>query len=243
MSFDLGIGTEKLEEEFKEKYGPSVIRMDADTTRNKNGYSKIIKAFEDKKYNILIGTQMISKGLDFSNVTLVGVINGDATLNIPDFRSAERTYELLSQVSGRAGRASLKGEVIIQTFNEEHYSIEKVKKHDYRGFYNEEIMIRKKLGYPPFYDLTLIKLTSKNENILKEEASKINNYLRNNLKEVIVLGPSASRMYKMNNSFNMQIILKYKKWSLVEPSLTYINDLYKTKKNIRLDININPNKL
>ena len=155
------MGTEKLEQLINEEFSNvKVVRMDVDTTRTKQAHEKIINDFQDEKYNILIGTQMIAKGLDFPKVTLVGVINADATLSIPDFRSAERTYHLISQVAGRAGRSDLKGEVIIQGFNIDNYSLLRAKTHDYVGFYNDEMKIRKLLKYPPFYNLCLIKILS-----------------------------------------------------------------------------------
>lgn len=142
-----GMGTEKLEIEVSKLFpNAKILRMDFDTTRIKNSYQKIIKSFTDKEYDILIGTQMIAKGLDFPNVTLVGVINGDASLNIPDFRSGERTFQLLNQVAGRSGRSNLNGEVIIQGFNIDHYSLICVKNNDYLSFYNKEISLRKSLA-------------------------------------------------------------------------------------------------
>lgn len=135
---EFGLGTEKLEEEIINNFeGVKTIRMDVDTTSKKGSHARIINDFQNKRYNVLIGTQMVAKGLDFENVTLVGVINADASLNIPDYRSAERTFDLLSQVSGRAGRGKLDGEVILQGFNMDHYSILAASIHDYKAFYNK----------------------------------------------------------------------------------------------------------
>ena len=173
-----GMGTEKLEELINNTFPLArTVRMDIDTTRRKNAHKNIIDDFKNEKYNVLVGTQMIAKGLDFPKVTLVVVINGDASLNIPDFRSAERTYSLLSQVAGRAGRADIKGEVIIQGFNMDHYSIVSAKNNDYLSFYNEEMKIRKVLKYPPYYNLCLIKVSGKDYDKVFEEASKISSYL------------------------------------------------------------------
>ena len=196
----LGIGTEKLEEEINKRFNARVVRMDIDTTRNKGSHEKIVNAFRNKKYDILIGTQMVSKGLDFGDVTLVGVLNGDAGLNIPDFRSGERTFSLLNQVSGRSGRSSKEGKVIIQCYNIDHYSIKYAKENDYKNFYIEEMNIRKKLKYPPYYNLCLVKLVSKNFGMLNKEAEKIRQYLVNNTKGVIVLGPSLSIIPRINNT-------------------------------------------
>lgn len=171
--WDFGMGTEKLESIIKDMFPSArVVRMDVDTTRLKGAHEKIINAFQNRDYDILIGTQMISKGLDFPLVTLVGVVNGDATLNIPDFRSAERTFQLLNQVAGRAGRGKKLGKVIIQGFNINHYSIVCASNHDYIGFYNEEMKIRKSLVYPPFCNLALIKIISPDFNLANDEGKK-----------------------------------------------------------------------
>ena len=197
---DYGLGTEKLEEELNKIFNARVIRMDMDTTSKKGMHEKIINDFGEHKYDILLGTQMIAKGLDFPMVTLVGVINADSSLNVPDFRSAEVTFDLLSQVSGRAGRGNSPGEVIIQSYNPEHYSIVCAKKHDYYGFYKEEMKIRKMLGYPPYFYITVVNITSKDYNIGFSEANKIGNYLRKNLRgDTKILGPSMANVFKINN--------------------------------------------
>ena len=239
-----GMGTEKLEEYIKKEInGSKVIRMDVDTTTKKGSHEKIINDFREEKYNILIGTQMISKGLDFPKVTLVGVINGDASLNIPDFRSAERTFQLLNQVAGRSGRSDLEGEVIIQGFNVDHYSIIKASNNDYVGFYNEELNIRKILKYSPFYNLCLIKIKDKDYDKAYEDANKIVKYLKNqNLLNTIILGPSTSMMPKVNNIYNIQIIIKFKNTKDIYNSLEYINEHYRNNK-ILVDIDINPIRL
>lgn len=178
----LGLGTEKLEEIIKEKYKEAkTIRMDADTTSKKGSHDKIIKSFRNEEYNILIGTQMISKGLDFPKCTLVGIINADTSLNIPDFRSSERTFSLLDQASGRAGRANLKGSVIIQTFNPDNETIKAVQRHDYYSFYQNEMKIRKILKYPPYYYLANIKIASKDYESSSKEAIRVKKYLEQNL--------------------------------------------------------------
>ena len=239
----LGLGTEKLEELLKKEFAHSkVIRMDQDTTRNKGNYEKIINDFSDEKYNILVGTQMIAKGLDFPKVTLVCVINGDASLNIPDYKSAERTYSLLSQISGRAGRSDLNGEVIIQGFNLEHYSVISAKNHDYITFYNEEIKIRKILKYPPYYNLCYVKVSSKDNKMLLDESSKIAAYLKNSLPNNIILGPSFASMPKVNNVYYMGIIIKYKNTKELYEPLKFINKKYINKK-VDVNIDLNPYKI
>ncbi|MDD2377301.1 MAG: primosomal protein N' [Bacilli bacterium] len=239
-----GMGTEKLEQEIQKMFPQAkTIRMDTDTTSTKGAHERIINAFEEGKYNILIGTQMVSKGLDFPKVTLVGVVNGDASLNIPDFRSAERTFQLLNQVAGRAGRADLPGLVIIQGFNITHYSITNAMNHDYLSFYKKEMEIRSLLKYPPFYNLTLIKIMSSDFDLGMRESNKIANYLKNKLEYVNVLGPATANIAKINNIYQIQIILKYKKSKNILKELTIINDKYRTKNKVIVDIDINPIKL
>lgn len=235
-----GMGTEKLEEEFKRLF-PDIktLRMDVDTTMKKGSHEKLIHAFETKKASVLIGTQMIAKGLDFEDVTLVGVVNGDASLNIPDFRSAERTYSLLSQVAGRAGRAKKNGRVIIQGFNLNHYSIECASRHDYETFYEEEMKVRKLLNYPPYQNLALLKVISKDYQVALEESEKIQIHLSSHLpKEVSILGPTASPLPKYNKSYYFQIILKYKSSKEVRREIEFLQEKYKKQTKISLDIDL-----
>ena len=237
---DLGFGTEKLESIISKEFNARVVRMDLDTTRNKGSHAKIIEDFKNHKYDILIGTQMISKGLNFKDVTLVGVINADASLNIPDFRSGERTFELLTQTGGRAGRYELPGEVVIQTYNKDNYCLECVKNHDYLSFYNKEMKIRRDLKYPPYYYLTLIKIISTTYEVARDEANKIKNYLSKNLSSnFIILGPSTASVFKLKNKYYFQIIIKYKKEENIFKVLKNINDTYITNK-VSVDINVNP---
>ncbi len=236
-----GMGTEKLEEYILEQIkGAKVLRMDMDTTSKKGAHEAIIASFEKKEANILLGTQMIAKGLDFKDVTLVGVLNGDAGLNIPDFRSAERTYQLLSQVAGRAGRSDKKGEVVIQGFAIDHYSIVYAKEHNYQAFYEEEMRIRKQLNYSPYYNLSLIKLKGKDLNTLFEEGKKIVVYLREKkYRNTFILGPSTALIPKVNDIFFVQILLKYKDSKEIYEAFKEIKKMYLHEKII-LDIDINP---
>ena len=237
---NFGMGTQKLESILNDKYAARIIRMDQDTTTTKGSHEQIINDFKNHKYDILIGTQMISKGLDFPNVTLVGVINGDASLNIPDFRSAERTFQLLNQVAGRSGRGILPGEVIIQGFNVDHYSIVKACNNDYIGFYNEELKIRKVLKYSPYYNLCLIKIKSKNYNEALTESNKIIKLLKDkNLENTIVLGPTPALIPKINDIYNIQIIIKFKNTGILMKELEFINNYYRTSKVV-VEIDINP---
>ena len=239
----LGMGTEKLEEEFQKRFpNAKTIRMDTDTTHSKGAHRRIVDEFREGKYNVLVGTQMIAKGLDFPKVTLVLVFGADTSLNIPDFRSAERTFELLNQVVGRAGRAKLNGEAILQGFNMNHYSIVAASKNDYEMFYNEEMKIRKVLKYPPYYNLALVKISSRNYEILKNESSKIAVYLRDNLRNNIILGPGVATIPKVNNVYYMNIIIKYKKTIEVINPLKFILGKYAGGK-VAVSIDLNPTKL
>ena len=235
-----GMGTEKLEQYLTDLFKVPVLRMDADTTSKKGSHDRIIKEFKNQNYSILLGTQMIAKGLDFPNVTLVGVLNGDAILNIPDFRSSERTYQLLSQVAGRAGRSTKKGEVIIQGFSIDHFSMLCAANHDYKSFYNQEMKLRKQLKYSPYYNLCLLKFSGKNEDAVYREAEKVVVYLKNqNLKDLTVLGPSISLLGKINNVYYYQILLKYKQTKNLYQHLKFVKNQFQNK-NINLDIDFNP---
>lgn len=239
---DRGLGTEKLEQEIKKEFPECrVIRMDADTTRNKGSHEDIINKFKNHEFDILLGTQMISKGLDFPLVTLVGIINADTTLNMPDFRSAERTYSLLSQVSGRAGRSSLLGEVILQTFNPDNFTLNCVKDNDYMKFYNYEMTNRHKLNYPPYYYITSIKIASKNYEMASKEILKVKRYLDTNLSDnIIILGPSTAAVFKINNIYRFQIILKYKKEPNLMLILKKLDEMYMNNNNVNIEIDNNP---
>ena len=242
---DYGIGTEKLEEELHKIYPNSrIVRMDVDTTKRKGSHEEIINSFGRHDYDILLGTQMIAKGLDFPLVTLVGVINADASLNIPDFRSSERTFQLLNQVSGRAGRSNLPGEVIIQTYNPNNYSINYAKNHDYLGFYKEEMKIRKSLKYSPYYYIILVSINSKDYELGLKEANNISKYLRKNVSEgTIVLGPSMANIFKINNIYHYQCIIKYKNDIKLNSILHTIDDRYKQDSKVDVFIDVNPNRM
>lgn len=238
---DLGMGTEKLESIIIEKYkNAKVVRLDTDTTSKKGSLEKIISDFKEHKYDILIGTQMVSKGLNFPDVTLVGIVNADMTLNIPDFRSSERTFELLMQTSGRSGRFHKNGEVIIQTYNTNHYCFTSLIKQDYEYFFNIEMNIRKKLSYPPYYFLTSLKISGKDFDTVSKESNNAKKYLETNLSnQFIVIGPAPSRIFMFNKMYNFQILIKYKK---IDNLYNVLNDLKLNLsiKKIILDINIEP---
>ena len=236
---DLGLGTEKLESMIAKKYNVEVLRMDADTTSTKNAHQKLIKEFSSGKYSILVGTQMISKGLNFENVSLVGTINSDASLSIPNFRSSERTYELLSQTAGRVGRFNLPGKVIIQTYNPTNYVYKCVVKNDFDAFFNYEMNIRKKLMYPPYYYICNILITSTTFNEAGDAANKVKRFIDSKLNEneFIVLGPSVSSIVRLNNKYRFNIMIKYKKIDNLLPVMREVNNI--NIKNVSIDININ----
>ncbi len=238
----LGVGTEKIEEELS-KYVPNarVIRMDIDTTSRKGMHKKMIDAFKNHEYDVLLGTQMVAKGLDFPLVTLVGVINADTSLSIPDFRSSENTFALLNQVSGRSGRSKKQGRVLIQTFNKDHYAIELAKKHDYKNFYLKEMDIRKQLKYPPYYYLCYLRISGKDYKIVSTESNKIKKALERNLKSTIILGPSPCAIIRIKDTFRFGIILKYKKEDLLIETLEKIINHYRDNDKITVDIDFNPN--
>ncbi len=237
----LGTGTEKIEEELHKLFpNKRVIRMDFDTTSKKGSHDRIIKSFAQEEYDILLGTQMIAKGLDFPNVTLVGVINADTSLNIPDFRSSETTFQLLCQVAGRSGRGEKKGKVIIQTFNPDHYAIHYAQTHDYLGFFTMEMSIRHKLGYPPYYYLTVVRVLSKSYDDAKITSNKIGEYFHKTLPNATILGPSVANIFRINNIYRFQIVLKYKKEEEIDPILNQLIEHYKTNSKVKIDIDKNP---
>lgn len=237
-----GLGTEKLEEKIRELF-PSirVIRMDQDTTRNKGMHEKIINDFKNQKYDLLLGTQMISKGLDFEKVSLVGVLNADITLNMPDYKSSENSFSLLNQVAGRAGRSEILGEVIIQTYNPDNYVIKCVQNNSYDNFYLQEMQFRRKLKYPPYYYLISLKIIGKDYDKAIEYAKKTKRFLESNLnKETIILGPTTAAVFKYNNEFRMQILIKYKKDNDLITTLKNLKNIFTNIKECYLDIDFNP---
>lgn len=241
---DYGMGTQKLEEELLKRYDARIVRMDMDTTSKKGSHQRIIDEFGEYKYDILVGTQMIAKGLDFPFVTLVGVINADASLNIPDFRSSERTFQLLSQVAGRAGRADSPGEVVIQTYNNNHYSIMLARKHDYMSFFKEEMKIRKMLNYTPYYYLILVRISTRDYEESFKEAKRVGDYLKNNLSSgTFVIGPAMANVFRVDNVYYQQCIIKYKKDDKLRSVLTTIDNCYKNNSRVNVEIDVEPNRL
>ncbi len=238
---DLGVGTEKVEEELNHILDCNIVRMDVDTTTKKGAHEKIIQSFKDGEYDILLGTQMISKGLDFPNVTLVAVINADTSLMLPNYRSSEYTFQLLMQTAGRSGRSTKEGCVIIQTFNPEHYAIKYAKDHDYINFFKHEMQIRHKLSYPPYYYLVYMRVIGKDYETTSKEATIVGNKLKTELTSSIILGPTTCSVFKVNNLYRFGIVIKYKKEANLYNCINSIIDHYKGNAYIKIDIDINPN--
>ena len=244
-----GAGTERVEEEVKKYFKDArVLRMDVDTTRGKDSYEKIYNTFKEGKADILIGTQMISKGLDFKNVTLVGILAADMSINIPDYRAAERTFQIITQVAGRAGRGEKQGEVIIQTYTPEHYSLEYAVNYDYEGFYEKEFTVRALMKYPPFGKILLINGISKKEDLLKNFMHKISNVIKPLVEkevEVDILGPIPCLVAKVKENYRWQIVIKGEFESEFAKKIKEL--LYDENKNvyndIRISMDINPNNL
>ncbi|SJZ96103.1 replication restart DNA helicase PriA [Pilibacter termitis] len=213
-----GTGTQKAEQELLEHLPHlRILRMDVDTTRKKGAHEKLLERFGNKEADVLLGTQMIAKGLDFENVTLVGVLNADTGLNLPDFRASERTFQLLTQVAGRAGRGQKQGEVLIQTYNPTHYAIEYAKKQDYEDFYRKEMGLRHLAGYPPFYFTVQITASHKEENLASKAMYEIFLRIKQSLSDTAtVLGPSPKSIARVNNQYFYQLLIKYKKEERLE---------------------------
>ena len=244
-----GAGTERVEEEVKKYFKDArVLRMDVDTTRGKDSYEKIYNTFKEGKADILIGTQMISKGLDFKNVTLVGILAADMSINIPDYRAAERTFQIITQVAGRAGRGENQGKVVIQTYTPEHYSLEYAVNYDYEGFYEKEFTVRALMKYPPFGKILLINGISKKEELLKNFMHKIFNMIKPLAEkevEVDILGPIPCLVAKVKENYRWQIVIKGEFESEFAKKIKEL--LYDENKNvyndIRISMDINPNNL
>ncbi len=210
---ELGAGTERLESELRELLPTArIVRMDSDTTSGKDSHNRLLKRMADREADILIGTQMIAKGHDFPGVTLVGVLNAEASLNTPDFRSAERTYQLLSQVIGRAGRGELPGRVIVQALDPSHYAIQCAITHDGGDFYRQEVEFRREAGYPPFQFLAALSISGISEEATGERAATTALLLAQLKRElslrVEILGPAPAPLYRLRGRYRRQILLK-----------------------------------
>ncbi|SCZ76967.1 primosomal protein N' [Acidaminobacter hydrogenoformans] len=234
-----GSGTEKVEEAFKEKF-PDVItaRMDSESISKKGALEEILERFESGEIRVLIGTQLISKGLDFANVGLVGVVLADVTLNLPDFQASERTFQLMTQVSGRSGRSKTQGRVVVQTYTPEHFALIRAAEHDYLGFYEEEMGIRKAFGYPPYLQMANIILSGFKPEDVEKSAAKLYEWLSKHLPSemikkghLVILGPNPAIYSKIKNRYRWQIIIKYK-----EEMLTLIEEVLRKLPTQREDV-------
>ena len=250
-----GTGTQKIEEEIKNIFrGVRVLRMDKDTTSKKGSLEEILNKFRNKEADILIGTQMLSKGLDFENVTLVGILSADMILNFPDFKSAETTFQLITQVAGRAGRSEKEGKVVLQTYDTDHYSIRRAINYDYEGFFEDEIKIRKAFGYSPFNNMLSVVISGNNEKMVEQNARAMYNsiiYLLENrgIKEFdFILGPNPCSISKINHNYRWQILFKDDniEINLLKGIIKYICITKRAvvfNKDINISIDINPNSV
>ena len=235
-----GTGTQKAYDELAEVFPQArILRMDVDTTRKKGSHKALLDKFGRGEADILLGTQMIAKGLDFPNVTLVGVLNADTALNLPDFRSSERTFQLLTQVAGRAGRAEKAGQVLIQSYNPQHYAIRFAKEQDYEGFYAYEMGIRRQLGYPPYYFTIGITLSHKKEEEVVKRAYEVMNILRSGLSDTShILGPTPKPIARTHNLYHYQILIKYRLEDELGPTLNQVLALTQERENSELRLSI-----
>ena len=245
-----GTGTQKLEAEINKMFpNARTIRMDVDTVNRKNSHEEILNKFKNDSIDILIGTQMVVKGHHFPNVTLVGVIAADGSLNIDDFRANEKTFQILTQVAGRAGRGESRGKVIIQTYNPDNFSIECSKKQDYNLFYETEIKLRKQLKYPPFCDIITIGVSATNEETTIKVIKKLHNYLKQRIKTenigVLLYSPLPAPIDKIKNKYRWRMIIKCK---FGEDIIEFINNMLEEynkyeipkKEDVRINIALNP---
>ncbi|CEK31422.1 primosomal protein N' [[Clostridium] sordellii] len=247
-----GIGTQKIEEEIKSLFpNMRVLRLDRDTTSKKGSFDRILNSFKNKEADVLIGTQMLSKGLDFDNVTLVGILSADMILKFPDFRSAENTFQLITQVSGRAGRSEQEGKVILQTYDTEHYAIKHAINYDFKGFYQDEIKIRKLFDYAPFNNMLSVVLSGKNNKLVEINAKKMYDTLAYLLNErgiedlSFILGPNQCSISKINQNYRWQILFKDEdiEINLLKGIIKYICITKREivfDKDINISIDINP---
>ena len=247
----IGAGTEKIEEELTGLFPSArIVRVDSESIKTKQNYEKVYNDFKNHKYDIMLGTQIIAKGLDFSNVTLVGIINADIILNFPDFRASEKTFQLLTQASGRAGRGEKDGEVIIQTFNGENDVIKKTIKSDYEGYYKNEMIIRKMLNYPPFGRIVTLVISATEENLAKEKAQTLRKEIVKNINTVVKLTTNnfisdafKSPIYKINGRYRYQIFFKFERENILKIKKIIkkcAGKFQKMEKKLRITIDVDP---
>jgi len=238
----IGTGTQRIEEELLNLLpNISLKRMDRDTTRRKLSHYRIVKEMEERKLDILLGTQMVAKGHDFPLVSLSAVVFADVTLNLPDFRSGEKAFQLFTQLAGRAGRGNISGEVYIQTYEPEHYVFKFIKHHDYKGFYKKEIELRKELLYPPFSKLLRIILNFKKGETVKEDISKISDRIKElKTPEVEILGPAPAPIERLRNLWRWHLILKGKNSRLLRERAKKILEIIEEVKDLKIEVDVDP---
>ena len=247
----IGAGTEKIEEELAGLFPSArIVRVDSESIKTKQNYEKVYNDFKNHKYDIMLGTQIIAKGLDFSNVTLVGVINADIILNFPDFRASEKTFQLLTQASGRAGRGEKDGEVIIQTFNSENDVIKKTIESDYEGYYKNEMIIRKMLNYPPFGRIVILVISATEENLVMEKAKILREEITRNVNATMNLTSNdfisdafKSPIYKINGRYRYQIFFKFERENILKIKKIIkkcVGKFREREKKVRVTIDVDP---
>ena len=247
----IGAGTEKIEEELAGLFPSArIVRVDSESIKTKQNYEKVYNDFKNHKYDIMLGTQIIAKGLDFSNVTLVGIINADIILNFPDFRASEKTFQLLTQASGRAGRGEKDGEVIIQTFNGENNVIKKTIESDYEGYYKNEMIMRKMLNYPPFGRIVILVISTTEESLVKEKAQMLREEIIRNVNVVMKLTSNdfisdafKSPIYKINGRYRYQIFFKFERKDILKIKKIIkkcVGKFREMEKKVRVTIDVDP---
>ncbi len=239
-----GLGTERLEEALARQFAKArVARMDSDTLQRKSDYRRVLTDFRSGRIDILVGTQMIAKGLHFPNVTLVGIVYADLGLHLPDFRAGERTFQLLTQVSGRAGRGDIEGEVIVQAFTPFHPAIQYARRHDYLGFYDQEIEFRQALGYPPFARVALVTLRGRNEEKVQFSADHVRKELERVLvgfRDLIIAGPGPAPLARAETFYRYQVMLRTRAMSRLASMLDPWVQGLTLPEDIRLSLDIDP---
>jgi primosomal protein N' (replication factor Y) len=239
-----GLGTQKVEETLRKLFPRArSVRMDSDALKRKDDYRRILGDFRTGKIDILVGTQMIAKGLHFPNVTLVGIIYADMALHQPDFRASERTFQLLTQVAGRAGRGDVEGEVLVQAFTPFHPSIQYARRHDFAGFYEQEIEFRRQLKYPPFARVALLTLKGRNEEKVNFSAEHVKRELQKgtlDLKDLILMGPAPAPLRRAESYYRFQIMLRVQRMSALSRRLAELIENLKLPLDVTISVDIDP---
>ncbi|MDH4028735.1 MAG: primosomal protein N', partial [Nitrospirota bacterium] len=238
----LGAGTQRVEEELNALLPElSFKRMDRDTTRKKLSHYRIVKQMEERKLDVLLGTQMVAKGHDFPAVTISAVVLADIALNLPDFRSGERAFQLFTQLAGRSGRGDVSGKAVIQTYEPDNYVFDYVREHDYKGFYKKEIELRKELSYPPFSKLVRIILSFRTEEDVKKVMRTISGRVKKiNQPNIDILGPAPAPIEKIRNLWRWHLILKGKNSKALRQAAALVLDKIKDLKEVKVDIDVDP---